>query len=383
MSFTVFKKISYSIFLLLLLVTTGATAQKGKTNRELNKLMKEYKAVGLAVVVVKNNKIAYAKSLGYKNKEAKTPLKEEDIFRIASISKSFVATSIMQLVEGGKLSLSDDVSKLVGFTVRNPAYPDDVITLRMLLSHTSSINDKQGYFEPGILHPEKNKNWANSYNSYRPGEGYQYCNLNFNMAGMIVERVSNERFDTYIRNHILRPLQLYGGHCIDSLDASRFATLYEYDSSSQSFTAAPNAYHPRQEELKNYVQGESTFIFSPTGGMKISALDLARYMTLHMNYGEYNGVRILSKESAEAMQAIVAEKAKYGLALSTTDSFIPPTTLIGHTGSAYGLYSTMFFNPKEKYGIVAITNGCNPVYKGGYNQLLQSTAQVLYSNFIR
>ncbi len=377
-----FQKISCYLLFLVLLINNGASAQKSKTKKEINKLIKEYKAVGLAVVVVKNNKIAYSKSFGYKNKETGTTLKEKDIFRIASISKSFVATSIMQLVEVGKLSLADDVSKLVGFTVRNPAYPDDVITLRMLLSHTSSINDKQGYFEPAVINPEKNKDWSTSYNNYRPGEGYQYCNLNFNMAGMIIERISQERFDVYVRNHILRPLQLYGGHCVDSLDASRFATLYEYDSSLQTFTASPNAYHPRQEELRNYVQGQSTFIFSPTGGMKISAVDLALYMAMHMNYGEYNGVRILSKESAQEMQTVVAEKGKYGLALSTTDSFIPATTLIGHTGSAYGLYSVLFFNPKEKYGIVAITNGCNPVYQGGYNRLLQSTAQVLYTNFI-
>jgi len=69
------------------------------------------------------------------------PLSDRTIFRIASISKSFSAVAIMQLIEAGKLSLDDDASKLVGFAVRNPKFPDKVITLKMLLSHTSSIND--------------------------------------------------------------------------------------------------------------------------------------------------------------------------------------------------------------------------------------------------
>ena len=77
-------------------------------------------------------------------------------FRIASISKSFSATSIMQLVEAKKLSLDDDVSKLVGFKVRNPRFPKTVITLRMILSHRSSINDSQGYFTLDAINPAKN-----------------------------------------------------------------------------------------------------------------------------------------------------------------------------------------------------------------------------------
>lgn len=344
--------------------------------------MKEYSAVGLSVAVVKQNELIYTRAFGKKDLENKRKLKENNMFRIASISKSFTATAIMQLVEAGKLTLDDDVSTLIGFSVRNPKYPDKIITLKMILSHTSSINDSQGYFTLDAIHPEKNTNAAACYSDNEPGSTYAYCNLNYNMAGTILEHTSGERFDQYIVQHILKPLNLYGGYCVDSLDASLLTPLYEYDSAQQKFTVAENAYNPRREEIGKYVTGYSTPIFSPTGGMKISARHLAIYMMMHMNQGVYNNGQIISKTSAGQMQSIIATKANYGLALQTTDNYIPGKTLKGHTGSAYGLYSSMFFSPDEKFGLVLITNGCRPEYKGEWNQFLQKAANVLYDDII-
>ena len=143
------------------------------------------------------------------------------------------------------------------------------------------------------------------------------------------------------------------------------------------------AYNPRREEIRNYVMGYSTPIFSPTGGMKISATDLAKYMTMHMNMGKYNGQRIMSKKSAKLMQTKVAEEEGYGLAITNRDDLIPGKLMKGHTGSAYGLYSAMFFQPKEKFGIVVITNGCNPTSTGGMNNVLRDGVNILFNNFIQ
>lgn len=368
--------------LLVCSISPNATAQQAQAASAIKELMMQYDAVGLSVAVVKDSKIVYNHSFGQKDIERQTPLENKDLFRIASISKSFSATSIMQLVEAKKLRLDDDFSDLVGFTVRNPKYPDDIITLKMVLSHTSSINDSQGYFSFDVIDPSKNSEWAKCYNDYRPGAGYQYCNLNFNMIGAVIERSSGERFDQYVANHILKPLNLYGGYCIDSLNKSLFATLYEYNDSSKVFIPSPSAYNPRREEIKNYTFGYSTPIFSPTGGMKISAIDLARYMTMHMNFGKYGGKRIIKKASAKQMQSVVWDDEKYGLALFTTNKFLPNEVLKGHDGIAYGLYSVMFFNPKKKFGLVLITNGCNPIFNDGFNQFLKMSAEVLYKNFI-
>lgn len=357
--------------------------QVEKAETELRSIMKQLDVVGLSVAVVKHNTIIYTHSFGWKDIDTKTPLADKNIFRIASISKSFSATSIMQLMEAGKLSLEDDFSKLVGFKIRNPNYPETVITLKMVMSHTSSINDSQGYFNLDVINPGKGADWAKCYNNYEPGKGYQYCNLNYNMVGTVIEKLSGERFDGYVKHHILDPLDLYAGYCVDSLDNTLFATLYEYDSASRKFTPAPLAYAPRREEISSYVMGYSTPIFSPTGGMKISASDLAKYMTMHMNKGKYKRVRIMSKKSSKIMQTKVADKEGYGLAIMTTDDLIPGIVLKGHTGSAYGLYSAMFFHPKKKFGIVVITNGCNCGYTNGINDVLRTTVNSLYNNLIR
>lgn len=365
------------------LTTIPCFAQVSKAEAEIQEAMKKYNAIGLSVAVVKKGELVYTHSFGLKDIEKNTPLGNTDIFRIASISKSFSATAIMQLIEQGKLKLSDDFSDLVGFKVRNPKYPETVITLKMVLSHTSSVNDSEGYFNLDVINPTKNTNWAKCYNDYEPGKGYQYCNLNFNMVGAVIEKISGERFDQYIKHHILDPLGLYGGYCVDSLDKTRFTTLYEYDEKSKEFKASPLAYNPRSEEIKNHVLGVTTPIFSPTGGMKISATDLAKYMTMHMNHGKYNGVRIISKKSSKLMQTKLSDEENYGLAIMNSNNLIDGKTMTGHTGSAYGLYSAMFFNHKEKFGLVVITNGCNPTYTKTFVDLIRSSSNSLYHNLIK
>jgi len=370
--------------LVILCLSFESIAQNEKAEARIDSVMKQFDMMGLSVAVVKKGEIIYAHSFGFKNKETNTLLGNSDIFRIASISKSFSATSIMQLVEAKKLSLKDDVSNLIGFKVRNPKFPDKVITLKMLLSHTSSLNDGQGYFTLDVVNPDKNVDWAKSYSDYAPGDGYAYCNLNYNIVGTIIERVSGQRFDKYVKQHILDPLGLYGGYEIGALDSTRFATLYEYDSATKQLTPDPAAYNPRTTEISQYTMGYSTPVFSPTGGMKISATDLAKYMTMHMYMGRYKGVKIMKKKSARTMQKPVSDgEGGYGLAIMTTDKMIPGKLLKGHTGSAYGLYSMLFFDPHDKFGIVAITNGCNPVYESGFNLSLKSVVNVLYDEMIQ
>jgi CubicO group peptidase (beta-lactamase class C family) len=367
---------------LFLLVCISARGQRRAVEDEIADIMKRYQAVGLSVAVVRDGSIIYTKAFGLKDRESNTPLRENDLFRIASISKSFSATSIMQLIESHKARLNDDFSDLVGFKIRNPRYPGRKITLRMVMSHTSSINDSQGYFNLDVINPAKNKDWAKCYNDYEPGKGYQYCNLNYNMVGAVIERLSGDRFDVYVKNHVLRPLNLYGGYCVDSLDSDLFTTLYEYDPAS-GFNPSPDAYASRREQINDYVIGYSTPIFSPTGGMKISAPDLAKYMIMHMNKGVYEGVRIISRRSAKAMQKKIANELGYGLAIMNREDVISGKVMTGHTGNAYGLYSAMFFQPRGKFGFVVITNGCNAVEQDAINPLSRAAINVLYDAFIR
>ena len=332
-----------------------------QANTAMNDLIKELNAAGLSVAVVKNNRIVYTGAFGAKNIDAGTQISTDDIFRIASISKSFTATAIMQLHELGKFKLDDDISPALGIEVRNPHHPELPITYRMLLSHTSSLSDAAGYFSLDVIDSQKTNQVERAYNLYAPGTQYQYCNLGFNMLGTLVEIHSGERFDLYIKKHIIDPLGLNAGYNVDALDKSQFVTLYEYDNGQ--FIEARDAYRSRAAEIENYTMGRSTPIFSPTGGMKIAPKDLAKHLLVQINQGAWNGVQILKPESVKAMQTPYLfpdgneGEERYGFALRTTTKLVEGETMIGHTGSAYGLYSAMFFEPVKKFGFVMMTNG--------------------------
>ena len=367
----------------MLVTLIQAFAQSEKAEAAIQSIMQSSPVVGLSVAVVKNNKVIYNHSFGFKDVEKQLPLTNASIFRIASISKSFTTTAIMQLVAEKKIRLDQDISELVGFKVRNPAYPNTVITLKMALSHRSSINDSEGYFSLDAIDPATNPNFAKCYNAYEPDKGYMYCNLNYNLAGSILEKITGIRFDKYIQQQILDPLGLYGGYNVNALDSNLIAKIYEFNKETQGFTLSQNAYAPRTEEINNYTMGRTTPIFSPTGGMKISANDLAKYMIMHSQLGKYDGGRMIPKNLSQQMQAIISEEEGYGMALENTTQLIAGKTMIGHTGSAYGLYSIMFFEPKEKIGFIVISNGCDTKTINGFNAVLHQTVNSLYDNLIR
>ncbi len=341
-------------------------------------MMDSLNVVGLSLAVVKDNKIVYTHAFGHKDLNTLQPLTTNTIFRIASISKSFVATAIMTLVDAGKLTLDTDASTLLNFPLRNPNHPDNPITVGMLLSHTSSINDSEGYYiSYDCINPVTNPNWRKCYNTYAPGTGYEYCNLNFNLLGIIIEKLSGERFDHYVEHHILNPLEITGSFCVNSVDRNRCAMLYAWD--GKQFEAQPQAYKII-DNLDDYQMEVTTVRMSPAGGMKITAPDLAKYMLMHMNYGKspINSKRIISQSSAKAMQADHTPTAEhYGLALEKTDEYVNGVKLTGHTGGAYGLTSAMFFNPDKHYGFVVICNGS----RRGHQVLIDSQS-IMYRHFI-
>ena len=351
-----------------MLLTSCAMTQEERINNAIEQVMEQYQCVGVSAAVVQDGQIVYNQSFGYKDLETQTPLANDHMMRIASISKSFTATGLMQHVEKGIISLDDDINDLIGFTIRNPHHPDVPITLRMVLSHTASFRDPENYSTLDPLNPAVNGDCIETYYEYKPGEGYNYSNLGLNLAGTILEKVSGVRFDHYVKDSIINKLGLCGGHNVDMLDTTKFASIYNYRDGKY---IKSRAYSSVAHRLDNYIMGYSAPIFSPTGGVKISAHDLARYMMMHMNYGELDGVRIISEESAKTMQTPVwyiqnihEWEDQYGLCLWEFVDFLndekyntPGHYPIGHTGDAYGLRSIMIWSPEDHWGIVAMTNG--------------------------
>lgn len=368
-------------------VLFACTSKEEQFNKEVAAIMELNNNVGLALVAVNNGEVVFNGTFGYNNLQEQEPLEKDDIFRIASISKSFTATAIMQLVEQGKLSLDQDVSELLGFEVRNPNFPEQPITLKMLLSHISSMSDANGYGSLNRINPDSSSTWKSAWNTYAPGTGYEYCNMGYNALGTILERVSGERFDKYIVKHILEPVGVYGGYEVLSLDSTKFVNIYTWDSKDSVYILKPAAYAKRAKEIENYKFGYSTPVFSPTGGLKISAQDLAQVMKMHMNLGTAdNGTQIISKESAEAMQSVVAPKTTegdaYGFAIRISNQLLDGHTMVGHTGSAYGVYTSMFWDKERKFGFVVMTNGCNRREESNFMAIHRDCAAALYKHFV-
>lgn len=385
------------VAILAAIVTACGTVEE-KAEKKINQFMDKSGTLGLAVAVVKDGQVVYTGSFGQRSPIDETPLQDGDIFRIASISKSFTTSTLMKLVEEGKVSLDDEVSSLTGFPVQNPQFPETPITVKMLLSHSSSLNDSQGYFTLNTLNPATNRDFAKCYNNYEPGTAYEYCNLGFNTIGTIIEKLSGVRFDKYVREVVILPLNLTASFNVDDLPDATFVPLSHPDTTGFAetgkinFTVSEGIYDsPAPRIDTGYIMGYTTPVFSPTGGMKTSARDLARYMIMHMNYGidPASGVRIISEENSKLMQTPAiptGDEGGYGLALTRTTNLIIGETMVGHTGSAYGLYSAMYFEPEKKFGIVMMTNGTTSdyaTYVNGYAPVQREVVNILYNVFIK
>ncbi|WP_295159451.1 serine hydrolase [Selenomonas sp. AE3005] len=168
------------------------------------------------------------------NPQNSRPFTRNSRFRVASVSKMFTVFTIMQLTEQGKLDLDTDVSKYLGFQLRNPNYLDIPITARMLASHQSSLRDGkiysippemglQEFFRKDGKFYEDGAHFAPQGKA--PGKYFSYSNLNYGILGTIIEKVTGERFDKYQKNHILKQLDIKGDYLPSNFSKKEFAKL--------------------------------------------------------------------------------------------------------------------------------------------------------------
>ncbi len=353
-------------------------------------MLDRYRTVGLSVVVVKDNKIQYTRNFGYSpnynDTSQRLAIPSNGVFVIQSISKSFISTAIMQLVEKGKLKLDDDANKFLDFNLRNPRYLRVPITIRMLLCHRSSINDKHYGWTLDQINPKRGKKWHECYNDYKPGTEFNYSNLNYSLLGAIIEIVTGEKFFDYIDEHITKPLGLNASFNLTKIDSTLVVKALVFDKRSNSFKQDSSIYNYQfyRDKLKDYRLGVTTACFSPSGGMKISIVDLAKYMMMHMNYGIYDGVKILSKKSELEMWKLQGPDKEgdtyfhnYGLSFSKFNNVVEGESLVGVTGGAHGIHSAIYFNPKKKYGFAIICNGSSTGI-----ELNNKVVQILFKHII-
>lgn len=319
----------------------------------------------------------------------------DDPVRIASVSKIVTALTVMRLVEQGKLSLDEDVSEKLGWRLRNPAFPDQPITLRQLLSHTSSIKDEGDNYVIRFGQPLRPmaEQAASFDQAHAPGTFFRYSNLNFPIVGSVLERTTGERFDRLAYRLVLEPLGLDACFnwttCSDAAIA-RAVVLYEEDGSpllDDLRGRRPNCPVFVAEgvacTLDRYELGSNGALFSPQGGLRISARDLATLGQLLLNRGRHRGSAFLSPGSIEAMtrptwtfngkNGVTDDGfyCAYGLGIQLLpsaacrdDLFGDGRLMIGHAGAAYRVRSGLWVDPKAGVGIAffAANNGKEPPF---------------------
>jgi len=313
----------------------------------------------------------------------------DDPVRVASVSKLLVAVGVMKLVESGKLQLDSDVSQWLGWDLRNPAFPDRPITMRMLLSHTSSVRDHDDqYAIPLGKTVQEVMSAPTSWDpKHGPGDGYfTYGNLNFPIIASIVERVTGERFDIWMRREVIEPMKLdacYNWPTCDDAAVARAVVLMQdgkavRDDLGGKQPDCPVYLDDGPCDLARWKLGENGALFSPQGGLRISMRDLARVGRMLLNGGTLDGVRIISPQSVDLLltpqwrfdgnngETDHGFYCSYGLATQhiptpvngcKDDPAGDGVRRSGHAGDAYGLRSGLWIDRSSGTGVAYFVSG--------------------------
>jgi CubicO group peptidase (beta-lactamase class C family) len=317
---------------------------------------------GAVVSVVKDGQVLFAKGYGYADFAAKKPvLADQTLFRPGSISKLFTATAVMQLVEQGKLDLDRDANEYLDFAIPK-TYPEPV-TLRRLLTHTAGFEETlKNLF---VAH-ESDMKALRTYlvnqmpqRIFPPGKIPSYSNYGFSVAGYIVERVSGEKFERYIDNHILKPLRMTNSTFDQPLPAALTPQM------SQSYLTA--AKKPRDFEL-----GE----VAPAGALTTTAVDMTRLMLAFLQDGAVDGVAILKPETVRQMETRQFELHPMlnGLGITFIEYSMNGQRIIGHGGDTLWFHSDMVLVPEAHVGYFISYNSSGKSVGGGRGEVLRAFA---------
>ena len=320
----------------------------------------------------------------------------QDPVRIASISKLVTALGVMRLVDQGRLDLDRDVSDYLGWPLRNPAFPDRPITLRLLLSHQSSLTDGADYVIPlgETLHARlaDPRAWDPVH---APGSGwFRYTNLNFPVVAAVMERVTRERFDRLMTRLVLAPLRIdacFNWSGCSPAALNRAVVLYRATGEVarddlQGVRPCPVATADGAPcDLSAYRPGDKGALFSPQGGLRIGMTDLARIGRMLARGGRgflsrrsfaalthaewrFDGANGLDEDGTPA-----GFFCAYGLGLQRLGEGQGPCrdglfgdgrVRIGHAGEAYGLRSGLWLDPVTGRGLAFFTTAVDPADSG-------------------
>tara|TARA_R110002049_G_scaffold251627_5_gene426038 strand:- start:12439 stop:13734 length:1296 start_codon:yes stop_codon:yes gene_type:complete len=350
---------------------------------KLDSIQKNGDIVGFSVAIVDQNGVLYKNGFGLSNKETKEKYTENTIQHIASVSKTLIGISLMKAKEMGKLNLDDPIENYLPFTVRNPNYLNDVITIRHLATHTSGINDTEQYMQKAWIITnnqnlenvrtdyqfQKLNSWdknspmedylkgylkrggenyqADNYINFKPGDRFNYSNIGATLAALIIEKATGMPFDIFTTKFILNPLKMNSsGWALNDVDISKHSRLYRDDTSLLPFY---------------------TIITYPDGMLISSSTDMAKYLN-ELIKGYKGEGDLLKKESYEELYKEQLTESHFQEGDRNSEHpydgdynpaiFIGHSALgfVGHSGGDAGVATWMYFNKTTLKGMYIVVN---------------------------
>jgi CubicO group peptidase (beta-lactamase class C family) len=299
---------------------------------------------GATISVVKDGKVIFAKGYGYSDMEKRTPVTPDaTLFRPGSISKLFTWTSVMQLVEQGKLDLDKDVNEYLDFKI--PAAYGKPITLKNILTHTSGFEEVgRDLFVSDAQHMHTLDQFLQHHvpdRIFPPGVVPAYSNYATALAGYIVQRVSGKPFQQYVQDNIYTPLQMHHTTFVQPLPDDLKPLM------SNGYKKASGKAEPF-EFVEAY----------PAGSVSTTALDMTNFMIAHLQDGKFGDQQILKPETAKLMHSRLfgTDDRLSGMAHGFYEESRNGKRIIGHGGDTEYFHSDLHLIPEENVGFFVSYN---------------------------
>ncbi len=310
----------------------------------------EYRELpGISIGIVYDQKLIYANGFGYSNLEKEIPASPSTVYRIASITKTFTATALMQLRDDGKLSLDDPIKKyLTWFDIKNPFPDSPEITIRQLITHTSGLPREAAFPYwtdrefPAI--EEIAKALPDQEMTYASETKYKYSNLGLALAGEIVAVVSGMPYEKYIRENIFEPLQMENSSVfLSEKEKSEIAVPYSKRLSDG------------RREIMPFTDSKG---ITPAANISSNVEDLVKYVSMQFGSGIKDSAQIVKGSTLREMHRIqwLNESWTSGRGLGFGVWKQGDYTVVGHGGWVAGNRTQISFIPKEKVGVIVMTN---------------------------
>lgn len=330
-------------------------------------LMEKGRIPGLSIAVVREGEVIYANGFGARDFERNLPATSDTLYGIGSVTKSFVALAIMQLLKQGKLGLDDPARKYIPLKIGRPGKQ---ITIKHLLTHssgipslgTSTIALQRGMglevWVPwgGVDDFYRHLNDARYEIAADPSERFFYLNAGYRMLGHIIQNVSGTRFDDYITKNILKPLGM------ERTTLSKAEYMKDPDRMTPYRRDKDGKPIPTEFPYPNVADNPQFAFIAAAGGVISSVRELTKYLSMNIDMGTYEGEELVSKELIEEMQRPHIERSRnlygsywYGFGWGITENFLG-AKMVSHGGSILVSTAHLAFVPEHKIGVAMASN---------------------------